>query len=101
MIAARQKNFTPNTLESKRRNPTVKTQFPEPEKNTDGIWTDLSTSRMREISLLFRERFETYCLTTKNLSGKSAHYLAPDAKYPKADRLEKDTHQGQQLSLVW
>jgi hypothetical protein len=45
---------------------------------------------MREISLLFRERFETYCLTAKNLSGKTAHYLAPDAKYPKADRLEKD-----------
>ena len=84
------KKFTPNTLESKRRDPAVKTQFAEPEKNTDGIWTDLSRSRMREISLLFRERFETYCRTAKNLSGKTAHYLAPDAKYPKADRLEKD-----------
>ena len=49
------------------------TALAEPEKNTDGIWTDLSPSRMREISLLFRERFETYCLTAKNLSGKTRH----------------------------
>ena len=81
--------FTPNTLEAKRRDTPVQTRFPEPEKS-DGIWTDLSTSKMRESSQLFRDTFETYCRTAKNLNGKTAHYLAPDAKYPKADRLEKD-----------
>jgi len=81
--------FTPNTLEAKRRDQPVQTRFPEPQKS-DGIWTDLSTSKMRESSQLFRDTFETYCRTAKNLNGKTAHYLAPDAKYPKADRLEKD-----------
>jgi hypothetical protein len=51
---------------------------------------------MRESSQLFRDTFETYCRTAKNLTGKTAHYLAPDAKYPKADRLEKDI-QGDKL----
>jgi hypothetical protein len=55
-----------------------------------------STSKMRESSQLFRDTFETYCRTAKNLNGKTAHYLAPDAKYPKADRLEKDI-QGDKL----
>ena len=81
--------FTPNTLEAKRRDTPVQTRFPEPEKS-DGIWTNLPTSKMRESSQLFRDTFETYCRTAKNLNGKTAHYLAPDAKYPKADRLEKD-----------
>jgi hypothetical protein len=88
--------FTPNTLEAKRRDPPVQTRFPEPEKSKDGIWTNLSTSKMRESSQLFRDTFETYCRTAKNLNGKTAHYLAPDAKYPKADRLEKDI-QGDKL----
>ena len=88
--------FTPNTLEAKRRDPPVQTRFPEPEKSKDGIWTDLSTSKMRESAQLFRDTFETYCRTAKNLNGKTAHYLAPDAKYPKADRLEKDI-QGDKL----
>jgi hypothetical protein len=91
----RQTNSRP-TLFAKRRDQPVQTRFPEPEKSKDGIWTNLSTSKVRESCQVFRDTFETYCRTAENLNGKTAHYLAPDAKYPKADRLEKDI-QGDKL----
>ena len=46
--------FTPNTLEAKRRVPSpVLIRFPEPEKNKDGIWTNLSTSKCARVHCCF------------------------------------------------